>query len=173
MGQAMRLNPQIALALAAAAMVAGCASGNGRYPSLEIRPGERVAGVVEPVAGESPAPPPAASAELLARLAQLEDEAAAAHARFTAAAPRARTLADASQGAEVESDAWAAAQVALADLDSQRSLAATALGDLDLLYAEATLGMQARDQIDAARERIIALLREEDRQLAELRARVG
>lgn len=120
----------------------------------------------------APAQPPIASADVQARLAQLEAEADAAHAAFITAAPRAHALAEAGSGADIESDAWAAAQIALADLDSQRSQAATALGDLDVLFVEATLEVQAREEIDRARQHVITLLREEDRQLAELRAKV-
>ena len=62
--------------------------------------------------------------------------------------------------------------MALADLDSARSIAATALGDLDILYTAATVQAQDSAAIAAARETVIALVREEDDVLARLRARI-
>ncbi|HCJ22795.1 MAG TPA: hypothetical protein DHV64_14940, partial [Erythrobacter sp.] len=78
----------------------------------------------------------------------------------------------AAAGSAIGSDSWATAQVALADLDSARSIAATALGDLDILYTAATVQAQDSAAIAAARETVIALVREEDDVLARLRAQI-
>ncbi|MBL4717120.1 MAG: hypothetical protein JKZ02_01450, partial [Erythrobacter sp.] len=64
------------------------------------------------------------------------------------------------------------AQVALADLDSARSIAAIALGDLDILYTAATVQAEDATPIAAARMTVIALVAEEDDVLARLRAQV-
>ena len=158
----------------AAMSLAACAASDDRYPSLDIRPAERVTGTFEPVdADPTPAPAPTASADLIGRLAALRSQATEAHADFRSAAPRARGLAAAASGSATGSDAWADAQVALADLDSARSNAAIALGDLDILYVDATVDAQARSEILAAREEVIALIRDEDAILAELRSQVG
>lgn len=154
--------PLLALALSA------CAAGSDRYPSLAIRDAERVQGSFEPDAAEAPAPLPAApSAELLARLAQLREEAASAHREFLAAVPAAARLA-AAAGA-VGSDSWASAQVALADLDSARSKAAVPLGDLDVLFVDATLAAEQREAIAVTRAEVVGLIGEEDAVLARLR----
>lgn len=130
-------------------------------------------GTFEPSTPEpESAPAPLASTELLARLAQLREQATNAHAEFVAAAPKADMLAARALGAEIGSDAWADAQVALGELDSARSTAALALGDLDLLFADATLAKESQAEIAATRESVLALLSEEDRTLAELRGKV-
>ena len=146
-----------------AATLTACASTGGDYPSLAIRDAERAEGTFEPAepAEEAPATPAPPSADLLERLAQLETEATAAHRAFLEAAT--------ARGAGVETDSYADAQVALADLDSHRSRAAVALGDIDLLFADATLAFELRDPIVDARNAIIALIAEEDAVLAELR----
>ena len=155
------------------AMLAGCANSAGSYPSLEMRPGERVSGTFEPPAPEAPPPPPAvASADLVARLAELRAEASAAHGDFLEAAPGARRLASAAAGSAIGSDSWASAQVALADLDSARSRAAVPLGTLDILYVDASIANEARSEIDSVRSAVIAMLEEEDAVLAQLRANV-
>jgi len=151
--------------------MSGCAGGSGRYPSLEIRPGERVTGsFVPPPEDSNPQPAPIASADTLERLAELNSQAKQAHAGFEAAIPHTRELANAAEAAEVGTDAWALAQVALADLDSARSQSATALGDLDMMYLDARLTGGARQEIDGTRDAVLAMLEEEDRVLAELRS---
>ena len=154
--------PLIALALSA------CAAGSDAYPSLAIRDAERVEGSFEPDAAATPAPAPAPpSAELVARLAQLREEAAGAHREFLSSVPDAERLAAAA--GEVGSDGWASAQVALADLDSARSKAAVALGDLDVLFVDATLAADRRDAIAATRAEVVRLIGEQDAVLARLR----
>jgi len=157
-----------------AALLAGCAGENGRYPSLAIRPGERVTGTFEPSAPASPAAPaPVASADLVTRLAQLEEQAKVAHAGFVTATPRAAALAGKASGSALGSESWADAAVALGELDSARSNAAITLGDLDLLYADATMAKDARAEIEATRKTVLSLLMEEDRTLADLRGKVS
>lgn len=169
------MTTRLTLACTAASLcLGGCASTSGDYPSLAIRDAERVTGTMEP-AGEgsvqtSPAPAPEGLGQ---QLAQLASAASAAHADFLAAAPQAERLVSAGAGAGVASDRWAAAQVALADLDSARSRAAVSLGDLDLLYADATLAWQEREAITAARDEVTGMIAEEDAILARLRNRIG
>ncbi|MXO67616.1 hypothetical protein [Pelagerythrobacter marinus] len=163
--------PRHIAALLLAAPLAACAAGGGDYPSLAIRDAERVGGSLEAPEPADPPPAPAPpSAELLARVAQLRAEGESAHSAFREALPTARRAVRAAGGAPVETDRYAAAQVALADLDSHRSRTAIALGDLDALYAQATLTFEARAPIAAARDAVTALVGEQDAILARLRA---
>ena len=164
-----RLRP---LALAPLAILAGCASAGGDYPSLAQRPAERVQGTLTPdTAAEAPPPPAPPSADLVQRLASLRQEASARHAEFTAALPAAQRLANAAGGRGT--DSWASAEVALADLDSLRSRAAVPLADLDALWVDATVEDGRRDVIAPVRDEVESLVRREDEALAALRARVG
>lgn len=154
-----------------AAMLAGCATSGGEYPSLAQRPAERAQGTLTPDAGADPIPAsPAPSADLAARLADLLRQAQTLHAEFRGQVPAAERLAIAagSRG----SDSWASAEVALANLDAIRSRAAVALADLDALWIDATLEAGARDEIGAVRTAVEALIAQEDAELARLRSRL-
>ncbi|GMM94090.1 hypothetical protein [Qipengyuania sp. MTN3-11] len=155
--------------------LAGCQSTQGVYPSLAVRDIERVEGQFE----TAPAPPldvPNVPTEytgtLAQRLAALGSAAREAHARFLSARQGAAQLAAAASGAEIGSDSWASAQVALADLDSIRSDTAIALADLDILAIAAEVQAEDKAGIEAARAEVLTLVSEEDRTLAELRARL-
>ena len=167
----MRFTPFLILGLALG--LGACASTDTRYPSLATRDVERVEGQFEPVAAE-PLDVPEVPVRLpdgqTPRLEALLAEARAAHEEFTSTAPGAASRVDAARGASNQSDAWAAAQVALADLDSTRSRTAIALGDLDILYIAASVQAEERGAIDAAREQVIAFVREQDAILERLRA---
>ena len=159
------------------ALLFACASaGDGRFPSLATRPGERVTGTLEPP--PPPAPPPA-TAETGGRLACLRAKALAAHRKFLDRRPSADALSRAAQGAAVASEAWSVAQVALADLEAARSEAMIALADLDSLYiaakaaAVATGGSGDVDAVEATRGEVIALIAEENAMLAALRGRLS
>lgn len=107
--------------------------------------------------------------ELQGRLAQLEEQARAAHAAFMGKSRNVSGLINAARGANVTNLAWGNAQVALADLDSHRSQTAIALADADLLYADRAVALASRQNIAKTRDLISALLDEEDRVLAQLR----
>jgi hypothetical protein len=159
------------IALAPALLIAACAS-SGNYPSLAQRPAERVGGAFETDAPPTTsAPPEAPSADLMARLAELQRTATSLHAEFTAATPSATRIAGAA-GA-TGSDSWASAQVALADLDSLRSRASVPLAELDALWVDSTVEAGPREAIGSARAAVEALIAEEDAVLARLRGRVG
>lgn len=156
-------------------LLGGCASAEGRYPSLAIRDIERAQGQFE--AGEPKrinVPPVEVdlAGGLEARLTSLVAMAEAAHSDFSEIVPRARQLASAASGSGIGSDSWAAAQVALAELDSARSRAAVPLGDIDMIYTSAKVAAQDTAAIETARDRVIALVSEEDATLARLRAQV-
>lgn len=160
----------------AALLLAGCAATTtDRYPSLATRDVERAEGRFEPVETAQLDVPPVeieAGAEMPERLAALVQQARDGHAGFAEAVPTAESRVAAASGSSVGSDAWAAAQVALADLDSARSTVAIALGELDILYAAATVQAEDSQAIVTARDSVIALVAEEDAILERLRARV-
>jgi hypothetical protein len=154
MVQVSRLIPVTAFALLAA-----CASPEAEYPSLAIRDIERVSGTLEV---EPAPPPPPPSAATLASLDDLAASARAAHGRFLNAEPRARAIAATAAGASRGTDAWARAQVAIADLEAQRSQAMIALADLDRIFVEAATSAQATESIADVRGEIDALVAQED-----------
>ena len=113
------------------------------------------------------------SSEALARIDALRANARAAHNRFMASADAARNAARRARGASRASTAWSSAQVAIADLESLRSLTGVPLADLDRLYVDATIDFTRRNAIGEARDEVIALVATEDRILAELGSIVG
>ena len=159
------------------ALLTACASaGDGRFPSLATRPGERVSGTIAPAS--APLPPPATAATG-ARLTQLVAKAEAAHATFAERRGSADSLSRAAQGAAVASEAWSVAQMALAGLEAARSEAMISLADLDALYVAAhaaavpTGGSGDLDAVAAARAQVTALIAEEDATLAAYRGRLS
>lgn len=143
--------------------LAACAGDSGRYPSLALRPFE-----IAPVA-ETPAPPPPNRPAFdPVRLAALRDRATAAHAAFMASERQAAPLARAAVGQTMESNARAAALVALADLRSKRGATAAVLADLDLLNAEAATALAPDPALSAVRSEVLALVVREDEALAQL-----
>lgn len=158
---------------AAALMLAGCGSTKG-YPSLAKRPQERISGSA-PVAPATAAPEaltPPVDPALDSRLAQLRDQARAAHDRFTAQTSRTRQLVNAAQGAAIASESWSVASVALAELESRRSQAMVALGDCDALYVKQRIDGGDGSSIAAVRDQITAWVADEDAVLADLRTRI-
>ena len=161
----MGLAPLAALSLAA------CASPSAEYPSLAIRDAERLNGTFTPAKPETEAPsaslPPAA--DTIERLAQLQAAAGSAHKGFLALMPRATQLVEAARESGVGSDRWAAAQVAISELDAQRSLTAIPMADLDRLYASRAVLLLPRRSIAEAQSAVQALIEAEDRVLANLK----
>ena len=165
---------RIAFATGAALCASACAQTGTQYPSLDIRDAERAAGTLPVDAAASqvaaPSPLPVAAQErtqvLIARAKQ-------AHAAFLQQLPRTRSAATSASGAGPESNAWARAQVSLADLRSHRSDAAIALGDLDLMFVDATLSFTQREAVAAARDEAAAMVAEQDRNLGQLYSMVA
>ena len=157
------------------ALLGACTQAEGRYPSLAIRDVERAQGqfeVGEPKRIDVPQVEVALPGGLDARLASLVTMTEAAHTDFTGIVPRAGQLVSAASGSSEGSDSWAAAQVVLAELDSARSRAAVPLGDIDMIYTSATVAAEDTTAIETARNRVIALVAEQDATLARLRAQV-
>lgn len=157
---------------ALALSLSACAGGDGRYPSLALRPFETV-GVAE-----APPPPPPASSSIrpvvdTARLTALRDKALAAHAAFAAQERVAAPLARAAAGQPAESNARAAAIIALADLRSRRGATSSALADIDLLHAEGATALTPDPALSAVQAEVTALLAREDAMLAQLWQVIG
>lgn len=162
----MRHTYHILLLGAAAASLAACASDAGKYPSLARRPAERVSGTFVPP------PPPAAqppAPEVLGKLDGMVARARSADARFRDHLSGARGLIRAGSGAAVASESWAAATIALSDLESSRSEAMIALADLDALYAQERIAGSDTTAIEFARGQVLAIVAEQDAALADLR----
>ena len=140
-----------------------CAGADATYPSLAMRPFESEA------VPQQPAPPlPIRPATPAARLAELRSDAAAADSAFAARAGEAERLARAASGQPVESNARAAATVALADLDAQRGKTAGALAAVDTLAADAAAALSPDPALTALQSEISATLARQDQTIARL-----
>lgn len=153
------------------ALLAACASPAADYPTLAIREEERWTGTFE----VDPAPPPPAptAPATLNELESLAEQARAAHAEFLAAIPEARNRAIAARGAGVGSNAWSVAQVAIADLESQRSMAMIALADLDRLYVDSSTAGEQTAAVVGVRAEITGLVEQENTLISDLLATIG
>jgi GAF domain-containing protein len=149
--------------------LAACSGGSEAYPSLAMRPFESG---VAPAAPE-PAPLPIRPVVTPERLASIMADAAAAESAFLSAEERAGRLARAAAGQPIESNARAAALVALADLDVQRGKTAGALAALDALAAEAAGALSSDPALTAAQGEIAATLVRQDEGIARLWGAMG
>jgi len=154
-------------ALLPLALLAGCATPPGDYPSLAIREAERIAGTIEP-AEPGPYVPPALPSAVLGAAENLAATARQAHEAFLAEAPRASATVENARGAAVGSETWARAEVALASLISARGRTMEPLADLDRLYVDAAVEGQALADIAATRGAVEAQVAEEDAAIARL-----
>jgi hypothetical protein len=152
---------RICLVAALGCSLGACATPSEEYPSLALRPAERVTGTLQPAPPEPYVPPPTPAA-VVDRLEQLAGEAASAHQAFLAEAPRARSAVAAARGAQIGAESWSVAQVAVAGLESSRSKAMIALADLDRLYVDAAVGGEELTRISAVRDRVATQVGEQD-----------
>ncbi len=153
-----------------AALLSACVDGEHSYPSLAMRPFETGAA---PVAATQPPATPIRPATPAARLAELRAAAASTNSAFTAREANAARLARAAAGQPFESDARAAAIVAMADLDSKRAATAGTLATLDGLAAEAAGALSPDPAVVAAQGEVAALLARQDAQIARLWETMG
>ncbi|WP_336959382.1 hypothetical protein [Sphingobium aquiterrae] len=123
--------PSLALLLGGCAV--GSADGVAGYPSLARRPIERQEAVAE---ASAPAPVATADDALATQLKTFSAQAHAGATAFDRSYGDADRLARKAAGADVSSEAWVAAQVALSDLESARNDSVSALASLDTLYVE-------------------------------------
>jgi len=163
----MNSNLDFRAALLPLALLAGCASPAGDYPSLAIRDVERIAGALDS-AQRAPYAPPPPSPAMLDRAEALVQSAGDAHQAFLAEAPGASATVQNASGADSGGETRARAEVALASLISARSRTMEPLADLDRLYVDAAVEGNAIARIAAARESVEAQVAAEDAAIARL-----
>jgi hypothetical protein len=163
-----KFGPGVALLMAALAGCSGPGSGGGEPPSLALRPFE-----TGPPPAPPPAPAPSRPALPAARLAELRDAGLAAHTAFLAQERAAAPLARAAAGKPFESNARAAALVAMADLDARRAAMAGTLATLDSLVADAATALSPDPALSAVQTEIAALLDRQDEGIARLWETMG
>lgn len=162
--------PIVLLLIAATLPLGACASGQESFPSLARRPIERISAAA-PVAATTDVPPPAPpSAAVLNQIDLALAQARDADASFRQHENRTRQLVIAARTATIASEGWSVATIAVSDLESSRSNAMIALADLDALYAKARVGGEDTIAIGAARDQVIATIRQQDAVLADLKA---
>ncbi|WP_380778568.1 hypothetical protein [Sphingomonas sp. R86520] len=154
------LAPVLAIVLATGA----CSRDTVGYPSLGIRPGEKI-GFAEPeVKAAVAAPDPALDADI----ATLSGKLAAIVSGFDRDAAKARASAKAARGAAVGSEAWIAAQTALAGLDDWRAQSSALVTDIEQRATDRAAGLQpdypalaaARDTAQAEADRESAAIQQ-------------
>lgn len=163
-GICMRFNfRHLAFCAALAASTAGCAGGSSDYPSLAMRPFERgdVTAPPEPPAPIRPGVP-------AARIAELRAAGTAAHAEFLAQEAQTARLARAASGQPFESNARAAALVAMADLDARRAATAGTLAAIDVLAAQEANALASDPALTDVQAEVAALLVRQDDGIAQL-----
>lgn len=128
-------------------LLAACTTTDGGYPSLLPRPIES-RDDAEPVRPDPVALP---DSKLDARIAQKREAAASAAKRFQAADAIAESRVAVARGVPMGSEAWVAAQTALADLDAIRGETVQLVTDLeDEASARAQAGTPAYPALNAA-----------------------
>ena len=143
----MRSLPALAALVLVAVSLAGCTVANDGYPSLLPRPIES-RDDAEPVRPDPVAVPDAA---LDARIAEKRTAAASAAKRFQEAAIVAESRVAVARGVVEGSEAWVAAQTALAELDSIRGETVQLVSDLEEEASKrAQAGTPAYPALDAA-----------------------
>ncbi len=184
-GARHRFAGALRFAAVAGAVLALSACADEKYPSLAQRPAERSARAQAPAASPSPMAAEPVSPALRAQLDALLDSARKAHKAFLARRADAGRLVDAAQGAAVPSNAWAAANEALAELDTNRTDLAVAQARLEQIYIDDRLNHALVDggadtmpvrpvatAIATARDEVLELVGIEDTALDGLKARM-
>ena len=129
----------LALVLATGVLATGaCSKDPNTYPSLGLRPVEKL-GFAEPeVKAAVAAPDPALDKEIAAISGKLD----AITTGFTRDAAKAEALARSARGAAVGSDAWITAQTALAGLDDWRAQSSSLVTDIEALATDRAAKLQ-------------------------------
>ena len=164
---------RLTLPLAALLALCACAKTTTQYPSLAIRDVERVGTALAAREPRQIAVPPVEvdlAGGLEARIESLVQAARVAHGSFSRLVPEARRRVAAGTGAP-GSDAWANAQVALAELEAARSQTAIPFGDLEAIYVSKAVQAEQSAALVTARDQVLGWIAEEDAALAQLRGR--
>jgi len=162
------LSPATRFALIAGLVLALGACSTRSYPSLARRAGENLQ------MEEGKAPAAAADASAATPLATWLAKARAAQEGFAQALPRTQALL--SKAGPRGGESWSQANLALADLERQRGALGEVVADMEQTYAQDRLdhGVQgpARPEWAKLRAEILNIAAEQDRQLADLRAKL-
>ena len=181
-------------AAGASALLAGCAQ--GAYPSLAVRPAERITQSATSVPGPSPAATPLAvtplaGADLGARLNALLRGARGAHAAFLAQRAATTAATEAAKGAAPASDPWSTAQQAISRLTAARGGTDVALSEILRIQSDDRVAHAMADgaagyadgapagaradaaAIAAARDEVSEMIATEEAALADLRGRLA
>ena len=154
-------------------LLAGCAQDAGSYPSLAPRAVEQ-RGFAEPEVAAPPTGSPTADPALTAPIAAARAKLERAAASYASTLSRLAPLVTRARGAAVGSDAWIAAQSALADLDAIRSDTRAAQNDLEALAIDrAQSGAPDDPALSMARADAEAQLVEEETQGKALEAKLA
>lgn len=162
--------------LGASLSLSACLQPMAELPSLERRDVE-----LRDRQAEAKAPPPVietATDPALARdLTALLGRADKAEADFAVARSAAQQAAGAARGKDVGGESWSVAQTRISALDAPRRELAQLLGDLEELYvarlakeAAGELQPGGSDQIDQARQHVLALLDSQNQVIDMLKA---
>jgi hypothetical protein len=164
------------LVLTLPSLLTACLQPMAERPSLERREVE-----LRDREAEAKAPPPpvetVADPALAGDLAAMLARADKAEADFAVARSAAQAAAGAARGDAVGSEDWSVAQTRISALDAPRRELAQILGDLEELYV-ARLQKEAAgevkpggsDQIEQARQHVLALLESQDEVIAGLKS---
>ena len=145
--------------------LAGCASADGRYPSLAVRDAERAQGTLSPSPPDEPFVIGVTDAEALFAP---HTKASETHALFNEQLGDVTELVRASSGLGPEDDRRARALVGLASLTSLRGQTALALSDLDQLEAAAATQFKRTNEINDLQASIQKMIAQQDAALDSL-----
>ena len=151
------------------ATLCACAGGDARYPSLAMRPFEVAPPAPAPTSASEPIRPLADARALAA----LVDAAVSADDAFIRQQRVAEPLARAAAGQPVESNARAAALVAMADLAARRGATTAVLADLDRLAADSAITFAPDKDVRAARGKVASLVEGQNAAMARLWEEMG
>jgi len=165
----MRVQRKICILLPLAALLYACAGDARGYPSLAMRPFE----TAPPAPLAAPPAEPSRPLADTAVLTELVDRALATNASFTRLQAAAARLAKSAVGQPEESNARAAALVAIAELAVQRAATAAVLAELDVLAADSAARFAPAQEIEAARAQVLALVEAQDAAMAQLWEEIG
>ncbi len=126
------------VSLALAIATSACSQDKTSYPSLGTRPIEKL-GFAEPEVKAAVAAPDPALDKDIAAISDKLDAIATGAARDAA---KAEALARSARGAAVGSDAWIAAQTALAGLDDWRAQSSSLVTDIEALASDRAAKLQ-------------------------------
>jgi hypothetical protein len=137
-------------------LLAGCAANEASFPSLALRPVERVEMTAVPA---TPAQAPAAPAPAAGNVAIAIAAAHQADSEFQAKLAQLRPTIEAGRSAAPGSEKWIVAQQAYSDVESARAGIGSAMADLDQFHQQAVAaGDEARQSdVEAAIVEVQAL----------------